>query len=148
MQLSDFDFDLPPELIAQEALADRAASRMLVIDRRAGTLRDCAFRELPLFLRAGDCLVLNDTRVFPSRLYGMRQGHTGRVEIFLVKPLSVDRTRWLVILNRYLSGRVSPLTQPNLVVAARCANRGILIYVTVCISVAYSLMMAVSVSTS
>ena len=97
MQLSDFDFDLPPELIAQEALADRAASRMLVIDRRAGTLRDCAFRELPLFLRAGDCLVLNDTRVFPSRLYGVRQGHTGRVEIFLVKPLSADRTRWLAL---------------------------------------------------
>ena len=95
MQLSDFDFVLPPELIAQQALADRAASRMLVIDRRAGTFRDHVFGELPSFLRAGDCLVLNDTRVFPSRLYGVRTGHTGRVEIFLVKPLDAARRRWL-----------------------------------------------------
>ena len=97
MQLSDFDFVLPPELIAQRALADRAASRMLVIDRQAGTFRDHVFGELPSFLRTGDCLVLNDTRVFPSRLHGVRPGHTGRVEIFLLKPLDETRQRWLAL---------------------------------------------------
>lgn len=97
MQLSDFDFELPPERIAQEPLADRAASRMLVIDRQARTWRDHHFRELPSFLRAGDCLVLNDSRVFPSRLYGVRRGGTGRVEIFLAKPLDGERREWLAL---------------------------------------------------
>lgn len=97
LQLSDFDFDLPPSLIAQTALTDRAASRMLVIDRQAGTFRDHHFRQLPSFLTPGDCLVLNDTRVIPSRLYGVRTGHTGRVEIFLVKPLDAARERWLAL---------------------------------------------------
>lgn len=97
MRLSDFDFELPPERIAQEPLADRAASRMLVIDRQRGTWEDHAFRELPSFLGTGDCLVLNDSRVFPSRLYGTRRGGTGRVEIFLVKPLDADRREWLAL---------------------------------------------------
>lgn len=97
MQLSDFDFALPPERIAQTPLAERAASRLLVIDRRAGTFSDHSFRDLPAFLRAGDCLVMNDTRVFPSRLYGVRAGGTGRVEVFLAKPLSADRRRWLAL---------------------------------------------------
>jgi S-adenosylmethionine:tRNA ribosyltransferase-isomerase len=68
--LSDFDFDLPAELIAQAPLPDRSGARMLVVDRAAGTYVDRRFRDLPEYLRAGDCLVLNDTRVFPSRLLG------------------------------------------------------------------------------
>jgi S-adenosylmethionine:tRNA ribosyltransferase-isomerase len=92
--LSDFDFHLPPELIAQTPLRDRAASRMLVVDRAAGTFRDHQFRELPQFIRAGDCLVLNDTRVFPSRLLGHRIGTTGEIEIFLTKALTADCSTW------------------------------------------------------
>ena len=94
MLLSDFDYHLPEELIAQEPLADRAASRMLVVDRQSGTWQDRTFRELPSFLRPGDCMVPNDSRVFPSRLYGHREGHTGNVEVFLTQQESPDGLRW------------------------------------------------------
>jgi S-adenosylmethionine:tRNA ribosyltransferase-isomerase len=98
--LSDFDYHLPEELIAQQPLADRAASRMLVVDRATGVFEDRQFRDLPSYLRSGDCLVLNDSRVFPSRLYGTREHGathklwTGRVEIFLIKQISDDGLTW------------------------------------------------------
>ena len=86
MQLSEFDYHLPDELIAQEALADRAASRMLVVRREPGTWEDRCFRDLPEYLRAGDCLVLNDSRVFPARLYGYRTGvHSLAIPVAAVK---------------------------------------------------------------
>ncbi len=98
MLLSDFDFQLPEELIAQEPLAHRAASRMLVIDRRAGTWQDRMFRDFPSYLAPGDCIVLNDSRVFPSRLYGCREGGAGgRVEVFLTKPISDDGLTWTAL---------------------------------------------------
>jgi S-adenosylmethionine:tRNA ribosyltransferase-isomerase len=96
--LADFDYRLPPELIAQEPLADRAASRMLVLDRASGTWRDCAFRDFPLYVGPGDCVILNDTRVLPSRLYGRRtfgdKFRKGEVEIFLTRPLPGDGLTW------------------------------------------------------
>lgn len=110
MNLSEFDYDLPEELIAQEPLADRAASRMLVLDRASGNWQDRMFVDLPQFIRSGDCLVLNNSRVFPSRLYGKREGThslavgknnpkrlenlSGRVEVFLTRPVSGDRKTW------------------------------------------------------
>ena len=110
MQLSDFDYNLPPERIAQQPLPDRAASRMLVVYRGEQRWEDRAFRDLPQFLGPGDCLVLNDSRVFPSRLYGHRAGvHalpigkknparreylSGEVEVFLVRPVSADGRDW------------------------------------------------------
>jgi S-adenosylmethionine:tRNA ribosyltransferase-isomerase len=97
--LSDFDYHLPEELIAQEPLADRAASRMLVVDRTTGTWQDRSFREFPSFLHPGDCLVLNDSRVFPSRLYGHREGHSGRVEVFLTQQESSDGLRWSALVR-------------------------------------------------
>ena len=99
MLLSDFDYDLPEELIAQEPLADRASSRMLVVDRKAGTLEDRSFREFPSLLQPGDCLVLNDSRVFPSRLYGHREGHMGRVEVFLTRQESPDGLLWTALVR-------------------------------------------------
>jgi S-adenosylmethionine:tRNA ribosyltransferase-isomerase len=72
--ISDFDFDLPPELIAQQPLADRAGSRMLHLDRKSGTFSDCAFRDFPQLLRPDDLLVFNNTRVFPARLFARRSG--------------------------------------------------------------------------
>lgn len=74
MLVSDFDYHLPPELIAQAPLADRAASRMLCLDRSSGRWDDLRFRDLPSRLRPGDLLVLNDTRVFPARLFARRAG--------------------------------------------------------------------------
>lgn len=94
MLLSDFDFHLPDDLIAQEPLADRAGSRMLVVDRTTGKWEDRKFRDFPTYLTPPDCLVLNDSRVLPSRLYGRREHGTGRVEIFLTKPASPDGLTW------------------------------------------------------
>ena len=110
MELSGFDYQLPEELIAQEPLTDRAASRMLVVYREGGRWEDRAFREFPQFLGPGDCLALNDSRVFPARLYGHRAGvrslpigkgnpkrHeylSGEVEVFLVRPVSADGRDW------------------------------------------------------
>jgi S-adenosylmethionine:tRNA ribosyltransferase-isomerase len=87
MLLSEFDYALPHELIAQQPLADRAASRMLVLDRAHGSWEDRRFTDFPSYLHPGDCLVLNDSRVFPSRLIGRREHGTGRVEVFLTKPV-------------------------------------------------------------
>ena len=94
MNLADFDFALPEELIAQEALADRAAARMLVVYRDEGRWEDRQFREFPEFLHPGDCLVLNDSRVFPARLFGKRPGTSGEVEVFLLQPVSADGRDW------------------------------------------------------
>jgi S-adenosylmethionine:tRNA ribosyltransferase-isomerase len=97
--LSEFDYHLPPELIAQEPLPDRASSRMLVIDRGAGNWRDASFRDFPHHLRASDCLILNDSRVFPSRLYGVREHGSGKVEVFLTRPASPDGLTWEALVH-------------------------------------------------
>lgn len=99
MNLSEFDFVLPPELIAQEPLADRSASRMLVVDRARGSWQDRMFRDLPEYLAPGDCLVLNNTRVFPARLLGRRDGFTGEVEALLIRALPGDGLTWLCLVH-------------------------------------------------
>ena len=86
MKVSDFNYHLPPELIAQTPLADRSASRMLVVHRDSGRLDDRQFSDLPEYLGSGDCLVLNDSRVFPSRLFGHRPSG-GKVEVLLLRQL-------------------------------------------------------------
>ena len=86
MLISEFDYELPAELIAQEPLAERAASRMLVVDRASDSVNDRQFVEFPSLLGEGDVLVLNNTRVFPARLFG--RSETGaNVEVFLVKKV-------------------------------------------------------------
>jgi len=87
VHLSDFDYELPPELIAQEPLPERDASRLLVLNKATGAMSHHVFRELPEFLRAGDCLVQNDTRVIPARLLGTRKGSSRQVEILLTRPV-------------------------------------------------------------
>ena len=110
MLVSDFHYDLPEELIAQEALADRAASRMLHLDRTTGAVNDRVFRNFPGILRPGDLLMMNNTRVFPARLYGRRGGakaqplspHNpashdflkGRVEVLLTRQTSREPNEW------------------------------------------------------
>ncbi|MBN8280417.1 MAG: S-adenosylmethionine:tRNA ribosyltransferase-isomerase, partial [Gammaproteobacteria bacterium] len=87
MEPSDFEFDLPPELIAQEALPERSASRLLVVPAEAGAPpRDLHFRSLPDLLRPGDLLVGNDSRVVPARLFG-HKASGGRVELLLERQL-------------------------------------------------------------
>jgi S-adenosylmethionine:tRNA ribosyltransferase-isomerase len=87
MFLSDFDYDLPSELIAQQPLAERDASRMLVLDRANKTLSDSSFKNFPEYLEANDVVVVNNSRVIPARLKGKRRETGGQVEIFLVREL-------------------------------------------------------------
>lgn len=86
MNVSEFDFALPDELVAQEPPAERGGSRLLVLDRAVGTVGHHQFRDLPALLRAGDLLVLNNTRVFPARLLGKRTSG-GAVECLLVREI-------------------------------------------------------------
>ena len=88
MKTSDFYYDLPEELIAQDPLADRSSSRLLVLDKKTGGYRHEIFRNITDHLRAGDCLVLNDTKVIPARLLGRKKGTDGEIEILLLKRLS------------------------------------------------------------
>jgi S-adenosylmethionine:tRNA ribosyltransferase-isomerase len=99
MRLSDFDFELPEQLIAQEPPAERDGARMLVVDRAAGRFENRFFKELPAFLRAGDCLVLNDSRVLPSRLFGTREGGSAAIEVFLLEPVSEDARDWRALVR-------------------------------------------------
>ncbi|MGA3068890.1 MAG: tRNA preQ1(34) S-adenosylmethionine ribosyltransferase-isomerase QueA [Terracidiphilus sp.] len=93
LRVADFDFDLPPELIAQQPPAERSQSRMLAMDRATGALRDMTFGEFPSLLQPGDLLVLNDSRVIPARLYARRtllrdhEKPTGRIEVLLTEPV-------------------------------------------------------------
>jgi S-adenosylmethionine:tRNA ribosyltransferase-isomerase len=86
VRVDEFDFDLPPELIAQQA-APRGESRLLVVDRATGKLSHASIRDLPAFLRRGDLVVTNDTRVFPARLLGRRVPSGGAVECLLLSHL-------------------------------------------------------------
>lgn len=110
MLVSDFNYHLPEELIAQEPLADRAASRLLHLDSATGVFQDMHFREFPERLRADDLVVFNNTRVFPARLYGRRGGLRsqvvsprnpaardflqGRIEVLLTRQLQGEPNEW------------------------------------------------------
>src|SRR5438093_13180400 len=101
MDIAEFDYDLPPELIAQEPLPERDASRLLVLDRRRGEASHHAFRELPSLLASGDLLVVNRSRVIPARLRG-RRASGGEAEILLVRDRGGGRWEALVRPGRHL----------------------------------------------
>lgn len=88
MRLADFDYVLPPELIAQQPASPRDSSRLLVLDRATGRLAHRIFREIGDYLTPGDVLVVNDTRVIPARLRGRRAGSGGAIELLLLRPTS------------------------------------------------------------
>src|SRR5271157_5824942 len=113
--VSDFDYYLPPELIAQQPLADRAGSRLLHLNRGREVLEDRTFRDFPELLRPDDLLVFNNTRVLPARLFGHRSGARaqrvsarnpaaaeflrGRVEVLVIKQLSSDPMEWEALVH-------------------------------------------------
>ncbi|MCZ0756128.1 tRNA preQ1(34) S-adenosylmethionine ribosyltransferase-isomerase QueA [Anoxybacillus sp. J5B_2022] len=96
MKVDLFDFHLPEELIAQTPLPNREASRLMVLDKRTGEITHETFRAILSYLREGDCLVLNDTRVLPARLYGEKEGTGAKMEVLLLKQLDGDRWETLV----------------------------------------------------
>lgn len=96
LKTSDYYFDLPQELIAQDPLADRTSSRLLVMDRRTGEIEHRVFRDIKEYLQPGDTLVLNDTKVIPARLLGTKEGTGAAVEILLLKRLGDRQWETLV----------------------------------------------------
>lgn len=95
MKKSDYFYDLPQELIAQEPIEPRDHSRLLVLDRQTGGIQDRHFYNLEEFLKPGDCLILNDSRVLPARLYGRKKDTGASVELLLLHPQGQDR--WEVL---------------------------------------------------
>src|ERR1700749_5118866 len=134
LRVADFDFDLPEELIAQQPPAERGTSRMLVLDRASGAVRDSSFAEFAELLRPGDLLVLNDSRVIPARLYARRtlrrekEKPTGRIEVMLTEPAGENRWRALVRPGRKIpigERLVFPAPDGKIVLEADVLERGL-----------------------
>lgn len=102
MKKSDFYYDLPEELIAQTPLEKRDTSRLMVLDKKTGQVQHKHFYDIIDYLQAGDCLVINDTKVIPARLYGQKTGTGGAVEVLLLKDLGEGRWECIVYPGRRL----------------------------------------------
>jgi S-adenosylmethionine:tRNA ribosyltransferase-isomerase len=133
LRVADFDFDLPSELIAQHPPAERGTSRMLLMDRTTGRLRDTHFSEFPTLLQPGDLLVLNDSRVIPARLYARRTVQrerdtpAGRIEVMLTEPTGTNEWRALVRPGRKIAigeQLVFPAPDGSAALAAEVVERG------------------------
>jgi len=131
--VSDFDFELPEELIAQQPPPERGLSRMLVVNRATGALNDSSFAQLPSLLRPGDLVVLNDSRVIPARLYARRtlvrdrERPSGRIEVMLTEPAGENRWRALVRPGRRVAigeRLVFPAATGETVLEAEVIERG------------------------
>ena len=96
MDVKDFDYDLPEELIAQDPLEDRSSSRLMVLDKKTGEVSHHVFKEIVKYLRPGDCLVLNNTKVIPARMFGVKEGTMAKIEILLLKRRQNDVWETLV----------------------------------------------------
>jgi S-adenosylmethionine:tRNA ribosyltransferase-isomerase len=144
LRVSDFNFDLPEELIAQSPPAIRGSSRMLVLDRATGVYQDNFFRNLPEILRPGDLLILNDSRVIPARLYATRAGlhtqhnspePTGRIEVLLTQQLAENDWAALVRPSRKVQpgehllfqtpGEIKPVLEAEILTAGEFGERTI-----------------------
>jgi S-adenosylmethionine:tRNA ribosyltransferase-isomerase len=134
LTVADFDYELPPELIAQQPPAERGLSRMLVLDRTTGALRDASFADLPSLLHPGDLLVHNDSRDIPARLYARRpllrdhEKPTGRIEVMLTEPAGENQWRALVRPGRKVAfgeRLVFPARTGEIVLEAEVLERGL-----------------------
>ncbi|MCA0147461.1 MULTISPECIES: tRNA preQ1(34) S-adenosylmethionine ribosyltransferase-isomerase QueA [Rossellomorea] len=96
MKVEDFDFHLPEELIAQTPLENRSESRLMVLDKEDGSMEHIRFKQITEYLQEGDCLVLNDTRVLPARLFGQKEDTGANIEVLLLKQEDGDKWETLV----------------------------------------------------
>ena len=99
MRTDDFNFDLPEELIAQHPLEQRDHSRLLVLDKHSGNITHKRFDDILDYLVPGDVLVVNNTRVIPARLFGMKEGGTAHIEVLLLKPVENQPDHWEVLVR-------------------------------------------------
>lgn len=104
MNLEDFDYYLPEELIAQEPLVVRDMSRLMILNKNTGEIKHGLFKDIVNYLNKGDCLVLNDTRVIPARLYGAKEGSGGKIEVLLLKR--IDKDKWEVLVKPGKKARI------------------------------------------
>ena len=102
MLVKDYDYELPKELIAQDPLEDRSSSRLLVLDKATGEFSHHVFTEIIDYLEPGDCLVINDTKVIPARLYGVKEDTGAKVEVLLLKRTGENEWETLVKPGRKL----------------------------------------------
>lgn len=96
MDVKDFDYDLPEELIAQDPLEDRSSSRLMVLDKKTGEVHHKHFTDILEYLHPGDCLVINNTKVIPARLFGTKEGTQAKIEVLLLKRKENDIWETLV----------------------------------------------------
>lgn len=133
MLVNDFAYNLPQDLIARHPLPDRDGSRLMLLDRSSGSITEDMFSNLKGYLRSGDLLVMNDTRVIPARLFG-RKSTGGRVEIFLLKRLSCCEEQWECLLRsskRFQEGQEILLDSGmTAVVRSRCVSENWLVEFT------------------
>ena len=103
MNVKDYDYDLPEELIAQDPLEDRSSSRLMVLDRQTGDVEHRHFTDILEYLHPGDCLVINNTKVIPARLFGVKEDTQAKIEVhFLLLPDGTCQVRHAGLLLRYL----------------------------------------------
>lgn len=113
MKLSDFDFSLPQESIAQKPVTERDCSRLMIIDRQSGRIRECLFKDITRYIASNDLLVLNNTRVFPARLYGEKAGSGGKIEALLISQ--TGEGEWLCLIKGKVKiGQLLRFAQSNL----------------------------------
>ena len=126
MRLSDLDYELPEELIAQEPLEKRDAVRMMVVDRHAKSVENSRFYKLPRLLREGDLIVLNDTRVLPARVFAKKESG-GKVELLMIRPVSDVPGGWLAMMRAHRplkEGARLELDGGQVLVVAKYARHG------------------------
>ena len=99
MKLSQFNFDLPADLIAEYPTDRRDESRLMVVDRNKGTIEHHIFKDVLNFFDDGDTIILNNTKVFPARLYGQKEKTGARIEVFLLRELNVETKLWDVLVD-------------------------------------------------
>ena len=98
-KLSQFNFDLPEELLADRPAANRDESRLMIIDRETGTFKHKMFKDVINYFDDGDVMIFNNTKVFPARMYGNKEKTGARIEVFLLRELSRDNLLWDVLVD-------------------------------------------------
>jgi len=99
MKLSDFRYPLPRNLVAKYPANPRDSARLMVLNRADESIQSMRFRDITRFFKKGDCLVVNETRVFPARLFGRKEKTNARIEVFLLRELNKEENIWDVIVD-------------------------------------------------